>query len=57
MNREGFQQVAPIQFTLAAIPGERDSRRQEVLAVLYAGTRVLGQFTIDRTVSAVPAPA
>lgn len=25
-------------------------------AVLYAGTRVLGQFTIDRTVSAVPAP-
>jgi tRNA-specific 2-thiouridylase len=24
-------------------------------AVLYAGTRVLGQFTIDRTVSAVPA--
>jgi tRNA-specific 2-thiouridylase len=26
-------------------------------AVLYAGTRVLGQFTIDRTVSAVPASA
>jgi len=26
-------------------------------AVLYAGTRVLGQCTIDRTVSAVPAPA
>lgn len=26
-------------------------------AVLYRGTRVLGQFTIDRTVSAVPAPA
>jgi len=25
-------------------------------AVLYDGTRVLGQFTIDRTVSAVPAP-
>jgi len=25
-------------------------------AVLYAGTRVLGQFTIDRTISAVPAP-
>ena len=25
-------------------------------AVLYVGTRVLGQFTIDRTVSAVPAP-
>jgi tRNA-specific 2-thiouridylase len=24
-------------------------------AVLYVGTRVLGQFTIDRTVSAVPA--
>jgi tRNA-specific 2-thiouridylase len=24
-------------------------------AVLYDGTRVLGQFTIDRTVSAVPA--
>ena len=24
-------------------------------AVLYLGTRVLGQFTIDRTVSAVPA--
>ena len=24
-------------------------------AVLYGGTRVLGQFTIDRTVSAVPA--
>lgn len=26
-------------------------------AVLYLGTRVLGQFTIDKTVSAVPAPA
>ena len=26
-------------------------------AVLYDGTRVLGQFTIDSTVSAVPAPA
>ncbi|ALJ20289.1 tRNA 2-thiouridine(34) synthase MnmA [Microbacterium sp. No. 7] len=26
-------------------------------AVLYAGTRVLGQFTIDRTVSAVPVEA
>src|SRR5690606_30417387 len=26
-------------------------------AVLYVGTRVLGQFTIDRTVSAVPATA
>jgi tRNA-uridine 2-sulfurtransferase len=26
-------------------------------AVLYDGTRVLGQFTVDRTVSAVPAPA
>jgi len=26
-------------------------------AVLYLGTRVLGQFTIDRTVSAVPAAA
>ena len=26
-------------------------------AVLYDGTRVLGQFTIDTTVSAVPAPA
>ncbi len=25
--------------------------------VIYLGTRVLGQFTIDRTVSAVPAPA
>ena len=25
-------------------------------AVLYASTRVLGQFTIDRTVSAVPLP-
>ncbi|MCT9820286.1 tRNA 2-thiouridine(34) synthase MnmA [Microbacterium sp. W1N] len=25
-------------------------------AVLYIGTRVLGQFTVDRTVSAVPAP-
>jgi len=25
-------------------------------AVLYDGTRVIGQFTIDRTVSAVPAP-
>mgnify|MGYP002652672504 CR=1 FL=1 len=25
-------------------------------AVLYDGTRVLGQFTIDRTVSAVPTP-
>jgi tRNA-specific 2-thiouridylase len=25
-------------------------------AVIYAGTRVLGQFTIDRTVSAVAAP-
>ena len=26
-------------------------------AVLYDGTRVIGQFTIDRTVSAVPAMA
>ena len=26
-------------------------------AVLYDGTRVLGQFTIDRTVSAVPVDA
>ncbi|MCR2818898.1 tRNA 2-thiouridine(34) synthase MnmA [Microbacterium sp. zg.Y1090] len=26
-------------------------------AVLYVGTRVLGQFTIDRTVSAAPVPA
>ena len=26
-------------------------------AVLYDGTRVMGQFTIDRTVSAVPVPA
>ena len=26
-------------------------------AVLYVGTRVLGQCTIDRTVSAVPATA
>ena len=26
-------------------------------AVLYDGTRVIGQFTIDRTVSAVPALA
>lgn len=26
-------------------------------AVIYLGTRVLGQFTIDRTVSAVPIPA
>ena len=26
-------------------------------AVIYLGTRVLGQFTIDRTVSAVPVPA
>jgi tRNA-specific 2-thiouridylase len=25
-------------------------------AVLYDSTRVIGQFTIDRTVSAVPAP-
>ena len=25
-------------------------------AVLYDGTRVIGQFTIDRTVSAVPTP-
>jgi tRNA-specific 2-thiouridylase len=26
-------------------------------AVLYDGTRVIGQFTIDRTVSAVPVDA
>jgi tRNA-specific 2-thiouridylase len=26
-------------------------------AVVYVGTRVLGQCTIDRTVSAVPVPA
>ena len=26
-------------------------------AVLYDGTRVIGQFTIDTTVSAVPVPA
>ena len=32
-------------------------RRPGQTAVLYVGTRVLGQFTIDRTVSAVPVAA
>jgi tRNA-specific 2-thiouridylase len=29
-------------------------RRPGQTAVLYDGTRVIGQFTVDRTVSAVP---
>ena len=39
--------VVPDDPSAASRPGET--------AVLYVGTRVIGQFTIDRTVSAVPA--
>ena len=41
--------ATPVQPLIGVSPGQT--------AVLYVGTRVLGQFTIDTTVSAVPAPA
>jgi tRNA-specific 2-thiouridylase len=40
--------ATPVQPLIGVSPGQT--------AVLYVGTRVLGQFTIDTTVSAVPAP-
>lgn len=41
---------------LSVVPGEPfDGVAPGQTAVLYDGTRVIGQFTIDRTVSAVPA--
>jgi tRNA-specific 2-thiouridylase len=46
---DGIVTVTPEEPLDGVAPGQT--------AVLYAGTRVLGQFTIDRTVSAVPAPA
>jgi tRNA-specific 2-thiouridylase len=45
---DGIVTVTPEEPLDGVAPGQT--------AVLYAGTRVLGQFTIDRTVSAVPAP-
>jgi tRNA-specific 2-thiouridylase len=44
---EGLITVWPDQPFDGVAPGQT--------AVLYDGTRVIGQFTIDRTVSAVPA--
>ena len=44
---EGLISVVPATPLDGVAPGQT--------AVLYAGTRVLGQFTIDTTVSAVPA--
>lgn len=41
--------ATPVEPLLGVSPGQS--------AVIYLGTRVLGQFTIDRTVSAVPVPA
>jgi tRNA-specific 2-thiouridylase len=40
--------ATPVHPLIGVSPGQT--------AVLYVGTRVLGQFTIDTTVSAVPAP-
>ena len=40
--------ATPVDPLIGVSPGQT--------AVLYVGTRVLGQFTIDTTVSAVPAP-
>ncbi|WP_460773474.1 tRNA 2-thiouridine(34) synthase MnmA [Microbacterium sp. GXF7504] len=45
--RDGTVTVRPVEPLDGVAPGQT--------AVLYRGTRVLGQFTIDRTVSAVPA--
>jgi tRNA-specific 2-thiouridylase len=45
---EGVLRVRPAVPFDGVAPGQT--------AVLYDGTRVIGQFTIDRTVSAVPAP-
>ncbi len=46
--REGELVITPDSPIIGVSPGQT--------AVLYVGTRVLGQCTIDRTVSAVPAP-
>ena len=46
-DREQELVVTPTDPIIGVAPGQT--------AVLYIGTRVLGQFTIDRTVSAVPA--
>jgi tRNA-specific 2-thiouridylase len=47
--RDGELVIRPVNPLNGVSPGQS--------AVLYIGTRVLGQCTIDRTVSAVPAPA
>ena len=47
--RDGWVTVTPETALDGVAPGQT--------AVLYDGTRVLGQFTIDRTVSAVPVDA
>jgi tRNA-specific 2-thiouridylase len=46
--RDGEMVVTPDEPLNGVAPGQS--------AVMYLGTRVLGQFTIDRTVSAVPVP-
>jgi tRNA-specific 2-thiouridylase len=46
---DGIVTVTPVTPLDGVAPGQT--------AVLYDGTRVLGQFTIDRTVSAVPVDA
>ena len=47
--RDGELVITPVEPILGVAPGQT--------AVVYLGTRVLGQCTIDRTVSAVPVPA
>ncbi len=55
----------PVPATAVLVDGELVATPDEPLsgvspgqsAVIYLGTRVAGQFTIDRTVSAVPVPA
>ncbi len=47
--RDGALVITPVEPLRGVAPGQT--------AVVYLGTRVLGQCTIDRTVSAVPEPA
>ena len=46
--RDGELVIRPVNPLNGVSPGQS--------AVIYVGTRVLGQCTIDRTVSAVPVP-
>ena len=50
LSRRGDELVAIPENPLRGVaPGQS--------CVIYLGTRVVGQFTIDRTVSALPVPA